>query len=713
MDRIEKIVSNLVFFMLCLLTMLLAFESYVQVPYWLQPVGRMHPLVLHFPIGFVVLLVLVNLFKSQLEEQSYQKVNKFLLLLTAFTTTLAAVMGFFLSREEGYSSSLMSVHKWIGAAVSYIMYALIICYHNKKVYQVLLYTSFFSIVVAGHFGAGLTHGMNFLVEPVLKANKPEIDENTPVFTAFIQPILENKCQSCHNADKHKGELDMSTLEKLHAGGENGPVWVAGDTEGSEIVRRSLLPMENEEHMPPEGKPQLTDLEFELIRKWIEQGADEAVTLAQLSKSDTLYVIANRTIEKDNIKEKPQYEFDFADQEVVAALNSPFRSVVQKSPKSPAIDVSVFGRQTFQLEFLTELKQIKDQVVSLNLAYLPINDEAIGFIGQLTNLEQLNLNFTDITGNTLMSLAACTNLTSLSLSGTQVGANILPVISALPALREVFLWNTELKEKEIKELQKKIPNVNVVEGYQLGSEGPLRLNPPDLLNEKEVIAKGEKIELIHRLKNVDIRYTTDGSEPDSLSSSTYTGPLQFDSFGTLKVKSYKEGWLSSEPRSYTFFIKGLEAENVELLIPPNKKYKGKGAITLTDLKKGKATNISAPTWVGYKDNPFTALVDFGEQPPSVNEVVLSYALNMDQYIMAPTSVEVWGGNEKESLTMIKKATPPQAEKMGSNAVEAEKISLGGSGFRYYKVVARPIRKLPNWHRGQGDRGWVFVDELFFY
>lgn len=713
MDRIEKIVSNLVFFMLCLLAMLLAFESYVQVPYWLQPVGRMHPLVLHFPIGFVVLLVLVNLFKNQLDEQSYQKVNKFLLLLTAFTTTLAAVMGFFLSREEGYSSNLMAVHKWIGAAVSYIMYALILCYQNRKVYQVLLYTSFFSIVVAGHFGAGLTHGMNFLVEPVLQAHKPEMDENAPVFTAFIQPILESKCQSCHNADKHKGKLDMSTLKKLHAGGENGPVWVAGDTEGSEIVRRALLPMENEEHMPPEGKPQLTDLEFELIRKWIEKGADEVVTLAQLSKSDTLYTLATRTMAKDKSKQKPQYEFDFADQEVVEALNSPFRSVVQKSPKSPAIDVSVFGRKTFQMEFLTELKQIKDQVVSLNLAYLPINDDAISFIGQLTNLEKLNLNFTDITGNTLASLASCSNLTSLSLSGTQVGANILPVIAGLPALREVFIWNTEIEEKDINELREKMPDVKLVEGYQLGSEGPLQLNPPDLLNKKEVIAKGEKIELIHRLKNVDIRYTTDGSEPDSLSSSTYTGPIQFDSFGTLKVKSYKAGWLSSEPRSYTFFMKGLEAENVELLVPPNKKYKGKGAITLTDLKKGSANDISSPNWVGYKNTPFTALVDFGDNPPNVNEVVLSYALNMNQYVMAPTSVEVWGGNDKDKLAMIKKTTPAQATKMGPNDVMAEKLSVDGSGFRYYKVVARPILKLPDWHRGKGDKGWVFVDELFFY
>jgi len=32
-------------------------------------------------------------------------------------------------------------------------------------------------------------------------------------------------------------------------------------------------------------------------------------------------------------------------------------------------------------------------------------------------------------------------------------------------------------------------------------------------------------------------------------------------------------------------------------------------------------------------------------------------------------------------------------------------------KYMKVVIVPVSKLPLWHRSKGDKGWIFVDELF--
>lgn len=32
------------------------------------------------------------------------------------------------------------------------------------------------------------------------------------------------------------------------------------------------------------------------------------------------------------------------------------------------------------------------------------------------------------------------------------------------------------------------------------------------------------------------------------------------------------------------------------------------------------------------------------------------------------------------------------------------------LRYLKLIANPVAKLPAWHRGKGDKGWFFVDEV---
>jgi hypothetical protein len=108
-----------------------------------------------------------------------------------------------------------------------------------------------------------------------------------------------------------------------------------------------------------------------------------------------------------------------------------------------------------------------------------------------------------------------------------------------------------------------------------------------------------------------------------------------------------------------------------------------------------------------------LLDFGQDPPPLQEVVLSYGKNTGAYIMPPTSVEVWGGDEKQTMQLLKKMTPPQPTADGPSEESYVTLSFSDASFRYYKVVAHPLKKLPSWHAAKGQPGWVFIDELFFY
>ncbi|MFY0598112.1 MAG: chitobiase/beta-hexosaminidase C-terminal domain-containing protein [Cyclobacteriaceae bacterium] len=708
MERFYKVVTNVAFLLLCLLTMLLVFEDYVQIPFWIQPLGRMHPLILHLPIGFIVLLVLINLFRKKLEEASYTKLNGALLLLTTLVTILAAIMGLFLSQEDGYTSNLMAIHKWAGVATSYVLYGLMFMTTRPSIYRTLLYVGFLSMVLTGHFGAGLTHGTDFLTEPI--ANRPgsEVDEASPIFSAHIQPILERKCVSCHNDQKHKGDLNLSTLAGIRRGGENGSVWIANDGEQSEIIRRAHLPIENEDHMPPEGKTQLTEEELELMKTWIDNGANESISLQELNKSDELF----RLISSKRVSHESKYSFRFADEDLVASLNIPYRSVRQKSPKSPAIEVSIFGRKTYKEEFLKNLLPIKEQVVSLNLSHLPIEDGAVKLIGEFANLERLNLNFTDIEGTTLAGLQRCSKLESLSISGTAVDSGAVDELIQLAGLNELYLWNTRIPRSQIERLESSMSETSIIRGYQADTEEAIRLTPPVLGDKRTIITSSDQISLEHKLSDVLIRYTLDGSDPDS-TSLIYQSPFQFESNVTLKARSFKEGWIGSEVRSFSLTQKGLIPEKVELVHKPHVKYKGNGAATLTDDVRGTSSDILSNDWLGFIDGPLIAIVDFGEQAPKLDEIAVSYGVGRWLRIVPPESIEIWGGDKTDEWVLIKKHRPIYVKSSPSSTVDKFTFSSKGLSFQYYKIVANPVNKLPDWQKSKGKKGWVFVDQIFFY
>ncbi len=91
------------------------------------------------------------------------------------------------------------------------------------------------------------------------------------FRQQVQPVLENQCVRCHNAEKAKGGLRLDTKAGFLKGGENGPVVVPGDLEKSELIRRIKLPRGHEELMPQEAEP-LSGPHKNWLLEWVKTGA---------------------------------------------------------------------------------------------------------------------------------------------------------------------------------------------------------------------------------------------------------------------------------------------------------------------------------------------------------------------------------------------------------------------------------------------------------
>ena len=194
MHRWKNSLFNIAFALNCLLLFLLLFENKLSIPVWLQVAGRMHPLILHFPVTLVILYaltVLVFAFKKDKTDDSYKNITKLLLLVAALSSVVTALAGLFLSREEGYDAEALLWHKWSGVGVS--VFTLAWYYFSDRV-QSKKFVSFFTsavalclIIFAGHQGAGITHGQNFLLAPMMPEKKQPVisPEEAVVFAHMV------------------------------------------------------------------------------------------------------------------------------------------------------------------------------------------------------------------------------------------------------------------------------------------------------------------------------------------------------------------------------------------------------------------------------------------------------------------------------------------------------------------------------------------------
>ena len=105
-------------------------------------------------------------------------------------------------------------------------------------------------------------------EPVVIEEPVVVEEPKVSFKDDIQPILAERCAipGCHVAGHFTG-LDLSKYDPFKKGGNGGAAFVAGNGEGSLVVKRI-----DGGGMPPGGPPLDAD-QIQLFIDWIDEGAE--------------------------------------------------------------------------------------------------------------------------------------------------------------------------------------------------------------------------------------------------------------------------------------------------------------------------------------------------------------------------------------------------------------------------------------------------------
>jgi hypothetical protein len=699
----------------CLLCFLLVFYDRLLIPSALQVAGRAHPLFLHFPVVlFVLFISWIWLVPKQPFHSValFENIGKWLLLATAFTSVITALMGVFLSKEPGYNPDSLQWHKWSGALISLLTFIWYIFYqplYRKKISLAL--TSLVSAVVlfiAGHQGAAITHGENYLFAPVLKekVKKKAAFNEAVVYTDIVKPILEVKCMGCHNSNKAKGDLVMETRELLLRGGKNGPLWDTTDANLSLMLQRIHLPEDEKKHMPPAGKPQLTEQEITILYNWIKRGANFEVKATELEPTDTLRFIAENMFRSSD--EQETYEFAAANENTIRKLNTNYRSVYPLSKESPAIAVDFYGVSFFKHEQLEELLQVKMQIVSLNLDKMPVTDPDLITISQFANLRTLNISFSKITGNGLSALKKLDHLKVLTLTNTTLTKDDIEKIAAFKSLHHLYIWNSGVALADVDQIRRKYPAVEIQTGMRTDTMF-LKLNPPLVQNDAPIIDSSARLKLKHYVPHATIRYTLDGSEPDSIRSPLYDSQIFIHDQVLMKAKAFKTGWHASESVQYQFYKATYKPDTVILNKPADSSYLGKGGKTLTDLVKGELA-FGDGKWLAFRKNNLECMMVFSSRIKT-QRITISSLVNVGALIFPPKDIRILGGNDPNQLKLLFHMTPVRDTLRQSNYLIPYTCNFESTQVRFIKIIVEPVGKLPKqFILPKFDKGWFFIDEI---
>jgi mono/diheme cytochrome c family protein len=471
-------------------------------------VGRFHPLIVHLPIGFLAAIAALQAL-HWIFRFDFGVATRVLLWLCAMSALASTAVGTLLAWPGGYSGELLSDHRWFGIATSTACVWMLLAHHftgrlGRAVYSLLLVASLGLVSATGHYGGSLTHGEDYLTAnmPVALGGKPDplpvnkgTKEDAAIYIAAIQPIIEAKCVECHNPSKSNGNLRMDTMAQLLAGGKHGAALKPGDADASLMIGRANLPLDNKEHMPPVGKPQLADAELELLSWWINRGAKERLPLIDdLPPPAALTLLENKLGFPVAAPGVPMLAWEEVVKVGAALAKVPNLAVRRSSMDSPALNIFIASAAPDPDALIASLEPIKANIVLLDTGKTKISKTSFPLIAGFTNLEELRLQETKTTDLDVAQLTTLRKLKKINLNSTEVTDRSVDFFSKFPNLTQLAAWDTTVSpdaaktfvktrfpenkkrhiEEEIKALNSRLIAMKV---EVLGIDVPDRAPPP--------------------------------------------------------------------------------------------------------------------------------------------------------------------------------------------------------------------------------------------
>jgi len=207
-------------------------------------------------------------------------------------------------------------------------------------------------------------------------------------------------------------------------------------------------------------------------------------------------------------------------------------------------------------------------------------------------------------------------------------------------------------------------------------------------------------------NTNILYTLDGSEP-TLKSSVYQRPFLFRKSTTLKAMAYKPDMSPGIPIE-SRFVQIPKDRTITVHTPYAGQYSAGGDLALIDFSRG-GNDFRSGQWQGYEGIDLQAVIDLGSIKP-VRKIALGCYQKQSAWIFMPLEVDFFSSEDGLNFTLLGTIPNDVAENADGAIIKDFGLSLKNEKMRFIKVIAKNRGICPEWHPGNGEKAWMFADEI---
>jgi hexosaminidase len=205
-------------------------------------------------------------------------------------------------------------------------------------------------------------------------------------------------------------------------------------------------------------------------------------------------------------------------------------------------------------------------------------------------------------------------------------------------------------------------------------------------------------------SLQIRYTTDGSEP-SAASKLYDGKFSISKNTTVKAAVFDGEKQLGKVRTVEYLVHKASGKPYSMPRVPDK-YTGGEDYALTN---GVTGNIKTwGSWVGLVNHDIDPVIDLGE-PTEFSRVTTHFVNAKVAWIYPPRGVEVYVSDDGQNFKLLA-SKEIAAKTMEGISVETVVLDTPGARGRYLKFVAKTFGVIPETAAGAGNGAWCFVDEV---
>ena len=441
-------------------------------------IGRFHVLALHLPIGIVIAAVALDWAARRPRYAALAQASPFFWGAAAISAVFTAALGYMHFAEGGFTGPSADGHRLWGtvtAVAALGSWWLAARGRGMAAGPMRLADGIIMLAlvsITGHYGGNLTHGTTFLEEYApsflrsLLGSAPRRPAPTSVAAAdpyldIVQPLLEQRCGTCHNDDKRNGGFSVASYDLTLVGGDTGRAVVPGNLEASELFYRITLPEDDEAHMPAEGKTPPTPAQIEILRWWISSGAPRDTTVGAVGVPPDVEPLLAAELGLGGSAPAAAASAS-ADPKLVADLVAAGLLARQVSQTDSRLVVSVSSPGTpLEASAIAAIAAAAAQIVDLNVAGAALDDAGLKAIGSLPSATHLRLARNRLTDAALAELAALPALEHLNLYGNAgITDGGIATLAASRTLRELFVWQTAVSPEGAARLREQRPGLAV-------------------------------------------------------------------------------------------------------------------------------------------------------------------------------------------------------------------------------------------------------------